>query len=205
MNKNTIIAVLAVLVISGIGAYALNIGTRNNLVSRVMQPSDMHRMSDGSMMNNRGEMSSMNGMMVENEREFIEEMIPHHQEAIDTAREVLARGGTTPEIRTLAQNIITAQEQEIYSMKVWYESWYGIPYQSTAEYTPMMRELSSLSGKVLDRTFLEDMVMHHMGAIMMAQSVQPYIEHQEIDDLSKAIVSTQSEEIQLMRQMLKDL
>jgi uncharacterized protein (DUF305 family) len=49
------------------------------------------------------------------------------------------------------------------------------------------------------------MIMHHMGAIMMAQSVQPYIENQEITDLTKAIVETQTEEIQLMRQMLKTL
>jgi uncharacterized protein (DUF305 family) len=69
----------------------------------------------------------------------------------------------------------------------------------------MMRDLSTLSGAALDKVFLEDMVMHHMGAVMMAQSVQPYIEHKEMTDLTKAIVETQTEEIQLMRKMLGGL
>jgi len=40
---------------------------------------------------------------------------------------------------------------------------------------------------------------------MMARSVQPYIEHQELEKLTQAIVSSQSAEITQMRQMLKDL
>jgi uncharacterized protein (DUF305 family) len=53
--------------------------------------------------------------------------------------------------------------------------------------------------------FLEDMIGHHMGAIMMARSVQPYIEHDEITELTEAIVSSQSAEIAQMRQMLQGL
>ncbi len=65
----------------------------------------------------------------------------------------------------------------------------------------MMRDLERLSGKDLDKAFLEDMIMHHMGAIMMAHSVQGVIEHKEVEDLSKAIIDSQSKEIQLMRQL----
>jgi uncharacterized protein (DUF305 family) len=49
------------------------------------------------------------------------------------------------------------------------------------------------------------MIGHHMGAIMMARSVQPHIEHNEIAALTQAIVSTQSVEIAQMRQMLLSL
>ncbi len=69
----------------------------------------------------------------------------------------------------------------------------------------MMRELENLSGAELDRVFLEDMVMHHMGAIMMARSVRPYIEHEEVKVLADAIEETQSDEITLMQQMLEVL
>jgi len=143
--------------------------------------------------------------MVTSERAFIEGMIPHHQEAIDTAKEVLERGGTTPEIRDLAEEIIQAQEAEIALMKQWYQDWYGEAYQDSGEYMPMMRDLSQLSGVDLDRTFLEDMVMHHMGAVMMARSVQPYIEHEEMINLTQAVIATQSEEIQLMQRLLREL
>jgi uncharacterized protein (DUF305 family) len=150
-------------------------------------------------------MSGMNhgDMMVKSEREFIEGMIPHHQEAVDTAKEVIARGGTTPEIKKLVEEIVVAQEKEITMMKGWYQTWYEQPYVAkTDSYEPMMRDLSSLSGVALDKVFLEDMIMHHMGAIMMAHSVETYIEHQEISDLTDAIVETQMTEIQLMRQLL---
>lgn len=174
--------------------------------------SGKHMMSDGSMMdNNESGMGMMGGMdhdemMVKSDREFIEGMIPHHQEAVDTAKEVVTRGGTTPEIKKLVEGIVVAQEKEISMMKGWYQTWYGQPYKTkTDSYTPMMRDLSSLSGAPLDKVFLEDMIMHHMGAIMMAHSVQTHIEHQEISDLTDAIVETQMAEIKLMRQLLKSL
>ncbi|MFN3692869.1 MAG: DUF305 domain-containing protein [Candidatus Paceibacteria bacterium] len=177
-------------------------------------PAGMHRMPDGSLMGNApadNSMGMMNGMdhsamMVKSEREFLEGMIPHHQEAVDTAKEVSARGGSTPEIKKLAEDIVVAQEKEIAMMKGWYQSWYGKAYIADPEaYEPMMRDLSKLSGAALDKVFLEDMVMHHMGAVMMAQSVQPYIEHKELTDLTKAIVETQTVEIQQMKKMLGEL
>ena len=177
-------------------------------------PSGMHRMPDGSLMGNGNtdkEMGMMNGMdhsamMVKSEREFLEGMIPHHQEAVDTAKEVIARGGSTPEIKKLAEDIVVAQEKEIVTMKDWYQSWYGEAYIANPDaYKTMMRDLSSLNGASLDKVFLEDMVMHHMGAVMMAKSVQPYIEHQEMTNLTKEIVSTQTAEIQLMQRLISDL
>ena len=153
-----------------------------------------------------GPMSGMMAdMMVESERAFITRMIPHHQEAVNTAREVLERGGTSDEIRELARGIIESQSAEIEDMKAWYEDWYGEAYEPTGEYEPMMRELKGLSGEELDRVFLTDMIRHHMGAIMMARSVQPYIEHSELETLTQNIVSSQSREIRQMRSYLGDL
>ena len=154
-----------------------------------------------------GDMMGMDhsAMMVSSEREFLTGMIPHHQEAVDTAKEVIERGGSTPEIKALAENIIIAQELEIAEMKQWYLAWYGEEYVAEGSYQPMMRELAGLFGAELDQRFLEDMIMHHMGAIMMARSVQPHIEHQEIEVLSKAIMTTQTAEIDLMRDLLSGL
>lgn len=150
-------------------------------------------------------MGHMMGMMVTSEKDFLEGMIPHHQEAVDTAKEVIARGGSTPEIKALVEHIVVAQEKEIADMKSWYETWYGVPYADNGKYEPMMRELENLSGAALDKAFLADMIMHHMGAIMMARSVAPYVEHEEIKNLTAAIVATQSEEIIEMRKMLSQL
>ena len=90
-------------------------------------------------------------------------------------------------------------------MKSWYKAWYGKDYQDDDSYQPMMRDLSSLSGAELDRAFLEDMIMHHMGALMMAQAVASNIEHDEMRALAEAIAETQSAEIIQMRTLLKQI
>jgi uncharacterized protein (DUF305 family) len=54
---------------------------------------------------------------------FINNMIPHHQSAIEMA-EVALENTDNPRIRNLAQEIIAAQEQEIAQMEQWREEWY---------------------------------------------------------------------------------
>jgi uncharacterized protein (DUF305 family) len=139
------------------------------------------------------------------DRAFIEMMIPHHEEAVASARTVLRQGGSTKEIRDLAQAIIIAQEDEIEMMKNWYQTWYGESYSDTGVYTPMMRDVSNLQGSALDAAFLEDMVEHHLHAITMAHDIAKATERPELLTLAQNIATDQSNEIVTMKTLLKQL
>ena len=82
---------------------------------------------------------------IENEHDFLVHMIPHHQEAVDTA--VYLRDNTDrPEMRRFAEDIIKTQSAEIALMIDWLETWY--PHeQHSIDYQPMMRNLENLQGR----------------------------------------------------------
>jgi uncharacterized protein (DUF305 family) len=52
------------------------------------------------------------------DRDFVTMMIPHHQGAIDMAKAILLYG-KDPQVRRLAQEIITDQQSEIQLMQLW--------------------------------------------------------------------------------------
>jgi uncharacterized protein (DUF305 family) len=57
------------------------------------------------------------------DKAFIDAMIPHHQSAIYMAQ-VASEKSKIPEIKELAQNIVSAQKREIEQMRHWREQWY---------------------------------------------------------------------------------
>ena len=54
---------------------------------------------------------------------FINAMIPHHEGAVTMAQDALSKS-KRPEIKKLAQDIITSQQKEIEQMKQWRQAWY---------------------------------------------------------------------------------
>ena len=80
---------------------------------------------------NQEQMRSM-GMMMDPQqlankepfdKAFIDAMIPHHQSAIYMAQ-VASEKSKIPEIKELAQDIVSAQKREIEQMRRWREQWY---------------------------------------------------------------------------------
>lgn len=58
------------------------------------------------------------------DQRFITAMIDHHNSAIAMAKDALTKA-ERPEIKQLAQAIITAQESEIAQMQQWQKDWFG--------------------------------------------------------------------------------
>lgn len=92
-----------------------------------------HKMADGTFMNNNE--SHMENMMQDMmaalegktgddfDKEFLAEMIVHHQGAVEMARAVLSTS-KRPELIKLANEIISAQTKEIGMMGDWQKTWF---------------------------------------------------------------------------------
>ena len=136
---------------------------------------------------------------------FAEMMIPHHEQAILMSELALANSEDS-EVRELAQTILEAQSPEIEQMK----SWPGVnPSLHSGHMMDGMLSDSEIEalrqamGKSFDLLFLEGMIKHHEGAIVMAEDVVDS-ENPEVSDLAKAIISAQKSEIALMRTMIEE-
>ena len=158
-------------------------------------------------------MPMMNSSVVGNiDRHFIEQMIPHHDDAILMAEIALIKA-ESPEIRTLAANIKRTQTEENAKMREWYKSWAG---QDVPENVlgmgigsgmmmngGMMGNTTNVvsleSAKPFDKEFIEQMIPHHQMAIMMATMLLQGTEREEMKALGQAIIDAQSNEIDQMR------
>jgi uncharacterized protein (DUF305 family) len=199
MKKQTILIATLILAIAGVGGYALSKTEFFDSIKN-RHRGEEHKMTESTEVKETvtSDMHGIQGAEVLTEKEFIAHMIPHHQEAVDSAMEVLARGENA-EVRALAEAIVTGQEKEITDMKTWHQAWFKEAYKADGSYQPMMRDLSTLSGKDLDRAFIQDMIEHHMSALTMIHQVAPKIEHAEIHTLITNIAENQSNELITMR------
>lgn len=67
------------------------------------------------------------------------------------------------------------------------------------EMAAMTAALSGKTGDAFDQAFLTEMVVHHEGAVEMAQLALQNAKHQEVKDLAGAIIVAQNKEIADMR------
>ncbi len=136
--------------------------------------------------------------------QFIDSMIMHHQGAIDMANQAL-KEAEKPEIKTLAENIVKAQQSEIAQMQDWRKAWYP-DLAPTGGMNMAMGEMmiGTDANKPFDQRFIEAMISHHQGAIGMAEMALEQSEHEEIRTLAEAIIAAQNAEIEQMQGWLAE-
>jgi uncharacterized protein (DUF305 family) len=185
--------------------------------SAMMRPGMMNgSMISGGMMSGQMEPGMMSGGMIGQgpiidqnapfDQRFLDQMILHHQGAVMSARMMVA-DSARPELRDLAQRIITGQQREIDRMGQWRQDWYGAAASGTL---PGMMNGSMIGAAMMnreqmrqmmganadfDRMFLRMMIPHHEGAIEMAQQALAQAEHPELKTLAQGIITTQRAEI----------
>jgi uncharacterized protein (DUF305 family) len=207
MQNQAIIYSLAGLVIGVLITAFVASNAVNNNMTGIMSMMGMRQM-----MNQGGQ----NNMMGNIDSHFIEQMIPHHEDAITMAK-LAQEKATHQEIKTLSLNIIDSQGKEIDQMKVWYKDWYGrdLPTGSEVMNTHGMVSSSGMHMGMMgnemditrlenaadfDKVFIEDMIPHHQMAVMMASMLKNGTQREEMKNLADDIIAAQTKEIDQMRQ-----
>ena len=68
----------------------------------------------------------------------------------------------------------------------------------------MMAELDGKTGDEFDKAFLSEMIVHHEGAVVMAEAVLENSKKPELLNLAKDIIKAQTSEIAQMKTWLTD-
>jgi uncharacterized protein (DUF305 family) len=146
------------------------------------------------------------------DRAFIDAMVPHHESAIEMAREAKRAGLTQPDLIEIANDIIASQQSEIDQMLEWRQQWFGSSSRGpeaeavavlglSAEEAGMEHGAMDLSmADDVDQAFAEMMIDHHEGAIRMAEIAEDRADHDEIKTLAGEIIDAQRREIDIMEE-----
>ena len=139
----------------------------------------------------------------EGDVEFLQAMIPHHEQATEMARLVDGRTKRN-ELREFAAKIIDDQSGEIDQMR---QLLTAAGAEEGAGHGGMdggmmdeseMTQLGGLSGDEFDLAFLDAMTGHHEGAIEMAEQVLEEGQNPQVADLANLIIGAQQAEIEQM-------
>lgn len=167
---------------------------------------------DGSMPGMDHTSSSPSAAVNDADVMFASMMIVHHEQAIEMSDIVLAASGVDPAVAELAQRIKAAQGPEIEQLEGWLDEW-GVDSDDASDMTGMdhgdgmmseddLTALREASGPEASRLFLEQMILHHEGAVEMAQAQVDDGSDPEAIELAQTIIDAQTDEIQEMKDLL---
>lgn len=152
---------------------------------------------------------------------FAQMMLPHHEQAVEMSEMLLAKDDVPAEVAEFAQRVIDAQGPEIERMNDMLTAWEaepladaedmdGMDHGSGAGMSGMMSEedmsaLEDAQGAGAAQLYLEQMTVHHEGAVEMAQEQIEQGQNPQAVELARQVVADQEAEIAEMEQMLQEL
>lgn len=162
---------------------------------------------------------------------FMTGMISHHAQALIMSR-LAPQNDASPRIQRLAARIINSQKDEIRSMQTWLSRRdqpvpevhinglslmiHGVDGHGEHDHSSMpgmlsdaqLEQLSEATGTEFDRLFLRYMIDHHLGAVIMVDtlvSTDGAAQDEDSFRLAADINADQMTEIERMRLMLEEI
>ena len=163
---------------------------------------------------------------------FARDMTAHHAQAVDMSLTIRSKS-TSTDVRTLAYDVVTTQENQRGQMMAWLQTW-GLPLAVSGQRMDWMKQtghhhtglpqgqmlladgrmpgmassaqlqqLSAATGKNAEILYLQLMIVHHRAGVEMAQAAVDAADRPEVVRLARSMVQGQTGEINLMTDMLK--
>lgn len=171
--------------------------SKREMLMMCMNDSQLQSLTKDSSMN----MHDMTSMVVD-DKSFLEGMIPHHIEAVNTSK-IIVQSTKDTELKDFANKVIVDQSKEIEMMKNWYKTLTNSDYKDNGKYQPMMTSMSSMMNTDLDKAYIQGMIAHHNGAIDMAKKILPISKLSDVKTLANNITSNQAKEVETLSNWLK--
>ena len=138
---------------------------------------------------------------------FAQDMIPHHQQAVDMAALVPTHTADQT-MHVIAAHIAADQRAEIKALNELLRQW-GAPAGGTGMGGmagmvdgATMNKLTALDGTDFDQLWLTAMIGHHQGAVTMAQAELTHGENPDATHMARLIITAQQREIAYMNHLL---
>ena len=160
-------------------------------------------------MNSDDEQSSFSNNLQGSDVMFAQMMIPHHEQAVQIS-DLALKISKNADVLKLAAEIKAAQSPEVLQMKNWLNiSGSGLEMGHSMGMGGMLSDseiktLESATGKNFDILFLNGMIAHHEGAIHMAIMIKDSA-NADVKALGESITKSQTAQILVMKEMLKNL
>jgi uncharacterized protein (DUF305 family) len=145
------------------------------------------------------------------EQEFLLQMVPHHQAAIEMAKYEISRGQNFEMIQ-LAKSIFAEQQTELSLMNIWLKEGLSRNSPTHADFhnaldRSMIAMMKGMPQKEklndTDMAFASVMLPHHQAAVDMAKAVLQYGQNQQVLKFASQLISNEQIEIQQMFTYIK--
>jgi uncharacterized protein (DUF305 family) len=139
---------------------------------------------------------------------FVQNMIPHHSQAIVMSRMAHNRA-TSPQVKDLAARIEAEQDPEIQQMRDLLTAWKapagpaGVGPMGGMGHQGQAGRPGTTAGGAFDPMFLQLMIAHHQGGIDMSQTELAQGSNPAARQLAQKIIDTQQAEITEMQTLLQ--